>query len=158
VIGFVPVFQSIMQRVVLLPVADHPPVDTRQQVCVQSVDVGCGKGAPGRGGILGLRYACSFDSLIYFATSLVFWMLKSKASDHQVNEPAVDVNWQDGFGHSALHVAVHAPLESRKAIVKLLLGAGADTTLRDEHGRTPVEDAEHNGAQSEFIELFTNAS
>lgn len=55
------------------------------------------------------------------------------------------VNAQDRFGQTALHLAVS---NNRDECVQFLLENGADTSLTDRKGRTPLQIAEECGYQS----------
>ncbi|KAL1848362.1 hypothetical protein VTK73DRAFT_10136 [Phialemonium thermophilum] len=62
-----------------------------------------------------------------------------KVIEHLLGSGSVDINHRDVSGKTALHVAVEKPRKHGRAIVKLLLEAGARRDLKNNDGKTPVE-------------------
>jgi cytochrome c peroxidase len=84
-----------------------------------------------------------FCLLLYLAVSLVIQALHKSAfwghnamTTFLLQECKVDVNVQDCYGDSALHDAAKFGHEE---VLALLLAGGADRTIRNVNGLTPVD-------------------
>jgi ankyrin repeat protein len=69
----------------------------------------------------------------------------------EVLEKGALIDWQDLYGNSALH---HAARGSKKNLIKLLLEHGANTSLKNEEGKTPLDIVTEKGKQ-DLIDLLS---
>lgn len=60
-----------------------------------------------------------------------------------INQPLMDLNIKDEKGYTALHVAVKA---GNVDAIRALKAAGADLTIQDKKGRTPLQWAQAKNA------------
>jgi ankyrin repeat protein len=69
------------------------------------------------------------------------------ASNENASKLQVDVNARNEHGNSALHWVATQPelTKEHAAIVELLLGAGADPNIKNDRGRTPLNEAADRG-------------
>jgi len=72
---------------------------------------------------------------------------------HIIEEKGVDVNMADYDGRTALHLAAS---EGQVEVVNYLIGRGADVTLKDRWGGTPLSDAER-GHFDNICEILVGA-
>jgi ankyrin repeat protein len=76
-------------------------------------------------------------------TPLMFGIKSGNAQIVQdiLNQPGINVNMQDDTGMTALH---YATLENKEPLVRLLLSKGANKTIANSFGKTPLAIAQEN--------------
>lgn len=72
-------------------------------------------------------------------------------------EPKIDVNTQDEKGMTALHHAAGSNASGSAQVIESLLDEGADPTIQDAEGQTPVEVAQKAG-NMRAVSMFSKTS